>query len=63
MDMEMDKRQDRCPCGSKLFYMEFHEDNRYVCCAGLNCNKKWLAKRQEDKMLPTFKELKNEFNG
>jgi hypothetical protein len=56
-----DNRKNQCSCGSKLFYAEEIGGKWYVCCAGLGCSNKWIAKREGDKKFPKFNELKKEW--
>lgn len=57
--IQTERRKSQCECGSKLFFREGEE----VHCAMWQCNKKWKAQRDEDKNLPTFAKLKEQFNG
>ena len=58
-----DKRNKQCSCGSRLKCRETINNIDYVICVGIGCNKKWLAKRDDDKNLQLFTDVKNEFNG
>ena len=58
----MERRKDKCSCGSTLRCGMIEDGKYYVICVGLGCNKKWEAKRKEDEQLPAYNELVGEFN-
>ena len=53
-----DKRKNQCSCGSKIFYGKMIGEEWYICCVGINCNNKWFAKREGDRLIPSFDELR-----
>jgi len=57
------KRNPQCSCGSKLRCLEIINGRAYVLCVGVDCDKKWIAKRSMDKNLMIFKDAKQEFHG
>lgn len=55
--MENERRINKCECGSTMFYRE----GNLIICAKIECDRKWPMKREKDKDIPTFKELREPF--
>ena len=57
------ERNNQCSCGSKLKCLEPDIDGKmWVICVGIGCDKKWELRREEDKELPLFSEMRDAWN-
>jgi hypothetical protein len=51
------RQQTACSCGYNIFYRE----GNTIFCLSNKCNKSWPARRKEDAELPTFGEIKQDW--
>jgi hypothetical protein len=56
MNESEDRRKGHCSCGGIIY-----REGDYIVCT--NCENKCIAKRKTDIQLPSFAELKEEYNG
>ena len=59
--MTEEHRKYQCTCGFRIVYKETKNDVDYIHCASPKCNNIWIARREEDKTIPTFIELKKAY--
>ena len=53
--MIVDRRKNRCTCGSEILC---REGDKIIC---LRCDKTWEAKRQDDAKMQSLEEVKQEW--